>query len=129
MKSFTTIGRILFALPFGVFGVTHLINADKMTGMVPAYFPGGIIWIYITGIAMLAACVSIITKVQAKLATLLLALLLLVFVLTIHIPNLFRPEMMQFGLMGLLKDTGLMAGALILSGMFTEKDKAILSHS
>lgn len=45
--------RIIFAIPFGVFGVMHLMAADKMQGIVPAYVPGGVIWVYITGVLLI----------------------------------------------------------------------------
>ena len=37
--------RVLFAIPFAVFGVMHLMAADKMQGMVPSYILGGVIWV------------------------------------------------------------------------------------
>ncbi len=118
-----TVARILFALPFLGFGIGHLMNASMMAGYVP--IPGGIIWVYVTGLAMVLAAIAAITKFQGKTAMLLLALLLLIYIVTIHIPNLMKPETMQMGMMGLYKDTGLMAGALLLAGMFDKEHKAV----
>lgn len=39
----TTIARIIFAIPFAIFGIMHLTNADKMAGYVP--IPGGAFWV------------------------------------------------------------------------------------
>ena len=61
------IARILFVIPLAGFGAGHLMNAGDMAGMVPV--PGGVFWIYLTGIALLAAAVSIIIKKKAALAT------------------------------------------------------------
>jgi putative oxidoreductase len=122
MKFLTsTLGRIIFAIPFLVFGIMHLVKANDMSGYVP--IPGGVFWIYLTGLAMIAAFVSIITKIQIKLATMLLALMLLIIIVTIHIPGLSNPQMMQITLTNLLKDAGLMGGALILAGTFVESEK------
>jgi putative oxidoreductase len=118
-----TMARILFGLPFIAFGIGHLMNASKMGGMVP--IPGGVIWIYVTGIAMILAGIAAITKFQGKWAMLLLALLLLIYIVTIHIPNLMKPETLQMGLLGLYKDTGLMAGALLLAGIFDKETKKV----
>ncbi|RMF61025.1 MAG: DoxX family protein, partial [Calditrichaeota bacterium] len=30
----TTVARVLFALPFGIFGLFHLMNGSQMSGMV-----------------------------------------------------------------------------------------------
>ena len=66
----TTVARYLFALPFGIFGVIHFIQGSNMAGMVP--IPGGVIWVYVVGVALLAACVSIIIEKHTRLACLLL---------------------------------------------------------
>lgn len=110
------IARILYGLPFIGFGAGHLINASMMAVYVP--IPGGIIWIYVTGIAMILAGIAVITKIQGVTAMYLLALLLLIYIVTIHIPSLMKPETMQMGLGGLYKDTSLMGAALLLAGIF-----------
>ncbi|MBZ0202583.1 MAG: DoxX family protein [Ignavibacteria bacterium] len=117
------VARIFFAIPFLGFGIGHLMNAGQMAGMVP--IPGGVIWIYVTGISMILAGLAAITKIQGKLAMLLLALLLLTYILTIHIPAMMKPETMMMGMMGFYKDAGLMGGALLLAGIFhRESNKA-----
>ena len=119
----TTIARILFALPFGVFGLFHFMGAKDMAGMVP--IPGGVIWIYITGAAMLAACIAIITKKMGKIACLGLALMLLTFIVTIHIPGLGDEATMQMSMVSLLKDMALMGGALTYAGLLNGNDPLI----
>jgi len=116
----TTVARILFALPFGIFGLLHFMGAEGMAGMVP--IPGGVIWIYITGIALIAAAIAIIAKKMGKLACLLLALLLLIFILAIDAPGLGNEATMQMSMMSLLKNIGLMGGALTYAGIFSEEE-------
>jgi len=123
----TTIARILFALPFGVFGLFHFMGAKDMAGMVP--IPGGVIWIYITGTAMLVASIAIITKKMAKFASLGLALLLLTYIVTIHIPGLGNEATMQMSMMSLLKDMGLMGGALTYAGLLNSNNQKAASES
>ena len=111
----TTIARILFALPFGIFGMLHFMGAKDMAGMVP--IPGGVIWVYITGTALLAASIAIIANKMGKFASLGLALLLLTFIVTIHIPGLGNEATMQMSMTSLLKDMALMGGALTYAGL------------
>ena len=40
----TTVARYVFAIPFGIFGLFHFMNASQMAGMVP--LPGGVVWVY-----------------------------------------------------------------------------------
>jgi len=119
----TTIARWIYALPFAVFGLFHFMNAGAMKGYVPKFIPGGVFWIYLTGLALIAAAVSILTKKMAKLATLLLAIMLVIFVLTIHLPGLGNPQTMQMSMTMLLKDLSLAGGALLLSGLFAAEEK------
>lgn len=118
MKALTSwVGRIAFALPFGIFGLFHFFGAEKMAGMVPAWLPGGgVLWVYLTGVALIAGAVGLITGFKAEQAALGLAGLLGVFILTIHLPGLRHPEMQQMAMMSLLKDASMMGGALVIAG-------------
>ena len=109
------IGRLLFAIPMGVFGLFHFLHGQAMAGMVPAFVPGGVLWVYITGLALIAAAVSIIMEKYDKIATQLLAVLLGIFILTIHLPGLGNAQTMQMSMVALLKDLALLGGALVIS--------------
>jgi putative oxidoreductase len=118
------VARILISLPLLVFGLGHLGKAQQMAGMVPAYVPGGILWIYITGAALILAAVAFVTGKEARLAGFLAALLLLTFVLTIQLPGMTKAvepsdavgaayKMAAFT--GFFKDLGLAGAALLIS--------------
>jgi uncharacterized membrane protein len=117
-KLITFLGRVIYAVPFLVFGAGHLTRAGQMAGMVPAYIPGGVFWIYFTGVAMILAALAIITGKQGRGACFGLALMLLVFIVTIHLPGMANPQMKMMSMMSLLKDTGLMGAALVIAGTF-----------
>jgi len=117
------VGRILFALPFGIFGLFHFMNAGSMAGMVP--IPGGVFWVYLTGVALLAACISILIEKKAKLACILLGIMLIIFVLSMHLPgvmNAATEQAMQSSMTMMLKDLALAGGAWILAGTFNGSD-------
>lgn len=120
------VAQIIYGLPFGVFGLMHFLSGPEMAGMVPSFIPGGVFWVYLTGLALLAASVSIITGQQAVLATKLLALMLGIFVLTIHLPAVLSgdPTQVQNAMPQLLKDLSLAGGALVLSGVFERRNMA-----
>ena len=60
------IAAILYALIIGFFGAHHFMYASKMAGMVPSYFPGSIIWVYISGAAMILAALAFIVNFRSK---------------------------------------------------------------
>ena len=116
----TTVARYLYAIPFGIFGVMHFINGSAMAGYVPSFIPGGVFWVYLVGVALIAACVSIIIGKYTKMACLLLALLLIIFVLTMHVPGVLNEATMQASMPNLLKDAALAGGALILANNYDD---------
>ena len=112
------IGRVIFSLPFLVFGINHVAKADQMAAWVPAFIPGGVIWIYVTGIAMIVAALAIITGKQGRGACYGLALMLLIFIAAVHLPGLANPQTQMMSFVNLLKDMSLMGGALVIAGTF-----------
>jgi len=120
MKNLTTAGRILFALPFVIFGINHFIMKDYYVGMLTSFIPLGAYTIILTGILMIAAGISIITKKYVELSTLLLAGMLFIFILTIHVPHLVKGVDTTVSLIALLKDISLMGGSLMIAGIYSE---------
>jgi putative oxidoreductase len=121
MKNLTTIGRILFAIPFAVLGLNHFLFLNFYIGNITSFIPLGPYTIMLTGVFLIMASVSIIFNKYIELSTILLAILLFIFIITIHIPGLFHVENYQVALIELLKDTSLMGGALLIAGMVREK--------
>ena len=119
----TTVARVLFALPFFVFGLGHFMNAEEMAAMVPAWMPAKMMLNYLTGLALIAASISIVWGKMAKLACLLLALMLFIFIMTMHIPNMMGedPMMKQLGMISTFKDLGLMGASLAFAGIFAKE--------
>jgi hypothetical protein len=58
-----------------------------------------------------------------KFSTLILALLLLIFIVTIHIPHLLTDTDNTVTIITLLKDISLMGGSLMISGIYAEEEK------
>ncbi len=110
------IARIIFAVPFAIFGIFHFMNAGAMSGMLPGW-PFAEILVYFTGLCLIAAAFAIIFNKYARLASLLLALLLLIIVLFVHMPGLSDPDMMQRSMSAILKDVSLLGGALMVAGI------------
>lgn len=122
MNNLTKIGRIIFGLPFLAFGINHLVMLDFHIGMLTSFIPGGGFMIVLTGIALILAGISIITKKFIRISTLLLAVMLFLFIVTIHIPGLFA-ETWMISLIALLKDITILGGALMIAGLYGESKK------
>jgi putative oxidoreductase len=125
MNNILNLGKWVFILPFTIFGILHIINADQMTSMVPAYFSGGSLWVYLTGFAQLAFAVSVVLGKYDKLAAVLCAVMLLIFILTLHFPGLSNLQMSKMAMNNMLKDLGLIGGAMMYGSRFAN-DKRII---
>jgi uncharacterized membrane protein YphA (DoxX/SURF4 family) len=87
-NNITRSARILFAIPWIVFGIQHYMYADFVATLVPAYMPVRIFWAYLTGTAMIAAGISFIIGIKVRLAATLLGIMLSIFILLIHVATL-----------------------------------------
>lgn len=122
MKNLTALGRILFALPFTVFGINHFLMIDYYMGMITSFIPLGAYTIILTGLLMIAVSLSIITKKFVRQSTLILAFLLFIFIVTIHIPHLVAGTDKPAVLIMLLKDISLMGGSLMIAGIYSDNE-------
>lgn len=80
------VGRLFFAIPLAVFGSEHFTLTAIIAGLVPRWIRGATFWVYLVGIAFLAAALSIAARVQSRLAAALVGMTLLIFVLAMDLP-------------------------------------------
>lgn len=122
-----TLARIaiyLLSIVMVVFGIYHFRHPRVMLIYVPGYLPGGITWVYVVGVAFILAAIAFVLNKWVKVAGYLLAALLLIFVLTIHLPNYLHSgsaDMQREAFVSLLKDTALAAFALHIAGSANKK--------
>lgn len=126
MNAFLSLGRYFFAIPFAIFGLFHLMKADAMAAMVPSYMPMGVVWVYLSGLGLIAAAVSVLLGKYDKLAAVLLSVILLLFAGMIHIPGAMSGgETAQLSLINLLRDFS-HAGAAMLYASHLAKDHSFI---
>lgn len=113
-SGFSNVGRVFLSIPFIVFGLMHFMNAGAMSGLVPGWLPGGVIWVYLTGAANLAAGLGVAFNRYVKPAAVGLMGLLSLYILAVHVPGLFGEGSFQMAMQGLLKDVGLLGGAILV---------------
>src|ERR1044071_7544076 len=110
------IAIILLALVMPVFGFYHFIAPQNLLAYVPSFLPNaGNLWVYLPGAAFILTAVALISRKMVKVACYLLAAMLLIFVITIHIPNYLNAgdaDVRQAEFMNMLKDTAIAAFAM-----------------
>jgi uncharacterized membrane protein len=104
-------GRLFLAIPMAVFGTEHLTDTAGIATIVPRWIPAHTFWVYLVGVALIAAAFSITTKTQARLAATLLGVMFCCFVLLIHIPNIVAQPGNRFFWAVALRDIAFGGGA------------------
>ena len=123
MQSVINLGKYLFAIPLLIFGLMHYMSADQMAGMAP----GGAIMVYFTGTCLLAGSIAIMIGKYDKLASVLVAILLLLFLIP-HIQGMMSAtdegtKAMQ--MINILKNLSMARGALVCAAL--AKDSRYIS--
>ena len=128
MKQYHIVSRIaiyMLAVVMISFGLYHFQNARDLVVYIPSSVPGGIIWVYFVGGAFILVGLAFIFNKMVKAAAYLLALLLLIFIVIIHIPNYLEAgdkEMRSLAFINILKDLAIAGFALhIAAGAHHQK--------
>jgi uncharacterized membrane protein len=91
MTRIAPFGRSLYALALIGLGSTHFVFGRFTTGRAPPWpssLPGGPVWAYLTGAALIAAGLAILARRRGRSAAILAAALVFVWALLRHIPVL-----------------------------------------
>mgnify|MGYP006175823829 FL=1 len=118
MKHYHIVSRVaiyMLSIVLIIFGIFHFMYPYDLLVYVPDFLPGGIRWAYVVGAAFILVGISFISNQYVKFTSYLLAILLVIFILTIHVPNALNagaPEMRQWALINVLKDAAIVGFAL-----------------
>jgi uncharacterized membrane protein len=78
---------LCFAIPLAAFGAEHLSDEKSLLNLVPSYMPWRLFWVYFVGFALIAASLSIATKIQVRWSGLLFGTMMFLFVAMLHLPG------------------------------------------
>jgi uncharacterized membrane protein len=109
-------GRVCFAIPLAVFGTEHFTDTTDIATMVPSWIPAHTFWVYLVGVALIAAALSIAVKVQSRLAATLLGLMFISFVVLMDIPAALAEPNNRFSWTLALRELAFASGGLALAG-------------
>ena len=84
------LSNLCVALPLAVFGALHLFGPRFVMNIVPAYMPWRMFWVYAVGCALIAASLSIATRIGVRWSGLLFGIMMFLFVAMIHLPGALR---------------------------------------
>jgi hypothetical protein len=110
------LSNLCFAIPLAVFGALHLSDIGFVLPLVPAYMPWRLFWAYFVGFALLAASLSIATKIQVRWSGLLFGIMMFSFVAMLMLPGALANPGDRFGWTFVLRESSFASGGWILAG-------------
>lgn len=123
MDGLVDAGRVLFAVALVVFGVQHFLYAKFIATLIPAWIPGHLFWAYFVGVAFVAAALSIATRVQGRLAAVLLGLMFLLWVIVLHAPRVMAAPHDGNGWTSAIVALAMSGGAFVMAGALRQVDR------
>lgn len=84
------LGPVFFAVPLAVFGALHLFGSQFVVDLVPSYMPWRGFWVFFIGCALIAAALSITSRIGVRWSGLLFGIMMTAFVAMIHLPGAIR---------------------------------------
>jgi uncharacterized membrane protein len=116
LDKIVALSNLCFAVPLAVFGALHLSDVESVMPMVPSYMPWRIFWGYFFGVALLAASLSIATKIQVRWSGLLFGIAMFLFVAMLDIPGALASPGDRFRWTLVIREMTFGGGGWILAG-------------
>lgn len=110
------LSNLFFALPLAVFGAEHFSAARGISQMVPKFMPWPLFWTYVVGVGLLAASLSIATKIQVRWSGLLFGIMMFSFVAMMDLPGTLAEPHNRFNWALMLREMSFGGGGWILAG-------------
>ena len=90
LDKIVALSNLCFAIPLAVFGALHLFGPQLVANIVPDYMPWRMFWVYSVGVALIAASLSIATRIGIRWSGLLFGIMMFLFVAMVHFPGALR---------------------------------------
>jgi uncharacterized membrane protein len=90
LDKIVALSNLCFAIPLAVFGALHLFGPQFVMDIVPPYMPWRMFWVYSVGCALIAASLSIATRIGIRWSGLLFGIMMFLFVAMIHLRGALR---------------------------------------
>jgi len=107
-------GPLFYAAPLAAFGTEHFTLTQAIASLVPRWIPWHLFWAYFVGACFIAAALSLVARIQARLAASLLALTFFLFVVLMDAPGWARHPQNRFFITLTLRELSFSGGPLAL---------------
>jgi uncharacterized membrane protein YphA (DoxX/SURF4 family) len=113
------LGPLFYAAPLAAFGTEHFTQTDAVASLVPEWIPWHRFWAYFVGACFIAAALSVVARIRARLSASLLAVTFLLFVVLMDLPAWAQDPRDRFALTLALRQLAFCGGAMALAASLT----------
>jgi len=117
------LGPLFYAAPLAAFGTEHFTLTKAVASLIPAWIPWHLLWTYLVGACFIAAALSLVTGIQARLSASLLALTFFLFVVLMDAPAWAHDPRNRFALALALRELSFSGGALALAATLSRRER------
>jgi uncharacterized membrane protein YphA (DoxX/SURF4 family) len=128
MEKLILLGPLFYAAPLAAFGTEHFTLTKTIAALVPNFIPWHEFWAYFVGACFIAAALSMVTGIQARLAASLVALTFFLFVVLMDIPGWLQNPQDRFGPTFALRELSFSGGAVALAASLTGQSRGFAGH-
>jgi uncharacterized membrane protein len=120
------LGPAFAASALACFGAEHMVNIGPFSQAVPRWLPLHAFWIVFFGIALLASALSLVLNKATRLSAMLTALMFVIFVLSLHLPEAIASPHDRFRWTVVLRETSFAAGFIAFAGAHRPRSKPLI---
>jgi uncharacterized membrane protein YphA (DoxX/SURF4 family) len=128
LEKLVLFGPVFYAAPIAAFGTEHFTIAATIASMVPSWIPWHVFWADFIGVCLIAAGLSLVTGIQARLAASLLGLTFFLFVVLMDFPAWLADPTSRFSTALMLRQLAFSGGALALAGSLASPGRERGTH-
>ena len=122
------LGPLFYAAPLAAFATEHFTLPEAIASIIPAWIPWHQFWAYFVGACFIAAALSMVTRIQARLSASLLALTFFLFVALMDAPAWIQNPRDRFALTLALRELSFSGGALALAASLNGQRRESGTH-
>jgi uncharacterized membrane protein YphA (DoxX/SURF4 family) len=97
LNKLTPYGNLFFLFTMTCFGIAHISSAQRLTTIIPEWWPHHLFWVYFTGVALTGAGISIMLGIRIRVISLFLALMIFCWIWMVHVPAGIKYPVFQRG--------------------------------
>lgn len=109
------LGPVFFAIPLAIFGTQHYVQTRPIMGLMPRWIPGHLFFVLLVGACLIAAGLSIATRIHSPLAAFLAAVMFVCFEGLMIIPSAVAEPRNRFNWIIVFREFTFCAGALSIA--------------